>query len=97
MLAMTETAAEAINVLTQREGHPEAGLRVAVAEEGTEGLQLSLAVLESPEVDDQVVGTESGAKVFLEPRASEFLDDKVLDVQQNEQGELNFAVYPQQD
>lgn len=95
MLAMTETAAEAITVLTQNQGNEEAGLRVAVAEENTEGLQLSLSVLEGPETGDQVVGTESGAKVFLEPRASEFLDDKVLDVQQNEQGELNFAVYPQ--
>lgn len=97
MLAMTEAAADAINALTQQEGLEEAGLRLAVSGEPDEGsTQLSLAVSETPEDGDQVVGTDNGAKVFMESRAAEFLEDKVLDVRQDEAGQLSFAVFPQE-
>jgi hypothetical protein len=39
-----------------------------------------------------VVTADAGAQVFLEPQAAEFLSDKVLDVQQDAEGQLNFAV-----
>ncbi|MGH3519898.1 MAG: iron-sulfur cluster biosynthesis family protein [Haloechinothrix sp.] len=97
MFAMTEAAAEAINALTQSRGEQEGGLRLAVADADQDGTtQLSLAVSDAPEADDQVLGTDSGAKVFMEPNAAEFLDDKVLDVRQDEAGQLNFAVFPQE-
>jgi iron-sulfur cluster assembly protein len=95
MLAMTDAAAEAINALTESQGEQQGGLRVAVSEVAEGGAQLALAVAESPESGDQVVGTEGGAKVFMEERAAQFLDDKVLDVRQDDQGQLNFAVFPQ--
>jgi iron-sulfur cluster assembly protein len=93
MLAMTPAAAEAITALTAQQ--ESAGLRLAVQEAQGEEAQLSLAVAPVPEDGDQVLGTEDGAKVFLETKAAEFLDDKVLDVQQDEQGQLNFAVMQQ--
>lgn len=97
MLAMTDTAAEAITALTQQQTAEESGgLRVAVTDVAEGEMQLSLQLSEAPEAGDQVVGTETGAQVFMETRAAEFLDDKVLDVQQDDQGQLNFAVYPQQ-
>lgn len=97
MLALTETAAEAISALTQNENAQDgAGLRLALTGE-SEDMQLTLAVSGEPESGDQVMGTEEGAKVFMESRAADFLDDKVLDVQQDEQGQLNFAVYAQQE
>lgn len=61
------------------------------------GAQLALSVAEQPEAGDQVLGTDAGARVFLEPQAAQFLDDKVLDVQQDDQGQLNFAVMPAPD
>ena len=95
MLAMTDAAAEAITALTaQEEG---AGLRFAVQEESDEGAQLALSVAAAPEQEDQVLGTEGGARVFLETQAATFLDDKVLDVQQDDEGQLNFAVMQQPD
>ena len=95
MLAMTDAAAEAITALTaQEEG---AGLRFAVQDETEEGAQLALSVAAAPEDNDQVLGTEAGAKVFLETQAASFLDDKVLDVQQDDEGQLNFAVMQQPD
>ncbi|WP_199435365.1 HesB/IscA family protein [Qaidamihabitans albus] len=95
MLAMTDAAAEAISALTAQDGQDAAGLRFAVQQENESGAQLALSVAPAPEDGDQVLGTEGGARVFLEPEAASFLDDKVLDVQQDEQGQLNFAVMQQ--
>jgi iron-sulfur cluster assembly protein len=96
MLAMTDAAATAISALTAQEGKQETGgLRFAVQAQQDSGAQLALSVAEQPEAGDQVLGTEGGARVFLEPEAAQFLDDKVLDVQQDEAGQLNFAVMPQ--
>lgn len=95
MLAITDTAAEAIKSLTADAELPEGGgLRIAPADPG-EGLELSLAA--KPVESDQVL-TGDGVVVFLEPAAAEVLDDKVLDVQPvtTEQGEeLRFAIGPQ--
>ncbi len=95
MLAMTDAAAEAISALTSQDGQDAAGLRFAVREENDEGAQLALSIAPAPEDGDQVLGTEGGARVFLEPQAASFLDDKVLDIQQDDQGQLNFAVMQQ--
>nr|WP_252365324.1 iron-sulfur cluster biosynthesis family protein [Saccharomonospora piscinae] len=94
---MTDAAAEAISALTAQDGQESAGLRFAVREENESGAQLALSIAPSPEEGDQVLGTDSGAKVFLEPQAATFLDDKVLDIQQDDQGQLNFAVMQQQE
>ncbi|GAB3510970.1 HesB/IscA family protein [Amycolatopsis cihanbeyliensis] len=93
MLAMTDAAAEAISALTAQQEN--SGLRFSVQAQQDAGAQLALSVANEPEDGDQVLGTEGGAKVFLEPQAAEFLDDKVLDVQQDDQGQLNFAVMQQ--
>ncbi|MEY7971251.1 HesB/IscA family protein [Saccharomonospora xinjiangensis] len=95
MLAMTDAAAEAISALTAQDGQDSAGLRFAVREETEAGAQLALSIAPAPEEGDQVLGTDSGARVFLEPQAATFLDDKVLDIQQDDEGQLNFAVMPQ--
>jgi Fe-S cluster assembly iron-binding protein IscA len=98
MLAMTEAAAEAISALTAQEGQKETGgLRFAVQDRANDGAQLAVSVAPAPEEGDQVLGTEAGAKVFLEPEAAQVLDDKVLDVRQDDDGQLSFAVLQQPD
>lgn len=98
MLAITDAAAQAISALTSQDDNQEtAGLRFAVQDQPEEGPRLSLSVAEQPEAGDQVLGTESGARVFLEPQANQLLDDKLLDVQPDAQGQLSFAVMPQPD
>jgi Fe-S cluster assembly iron-binding protein IscA len=92
MLAMTQAAAEAINALTAREGQQEAGLRFALRGAKEDSARLAVSVAPAPEEGDQVVGSAAGAKVFLEPEAAEILDDKVLDVQPDDEGQLTFAV-----
>jgi Fe-S cluster assembly iron-binding protein IscA len=93
MLVLTEAAAEAVKSITSTSPAPaEAGLRIAsnTPEPGTPAaLQVSTTAV--PGEDDQVVET-SGARVFLEPQAAIYLEDKVLDAQVDEQGEAHFAL-----
>jgi Fe-S cluster assembly iron-binding protein IscA len=98
MLAITETAAEAIKSLTADAQLPDGGgLRIA-APDPEQGLELSLAP--QPGAEDVVLGGD-GLAVFLEPVAAQALDDKVLDVQQvagaDGNQELRFAIAPQSD
>ncbi|GAA4530504.1 iron-sulfur cluster biosynthesis protein [Amycolatopsis samaneae] len=97
MLTVTEAAAEAITALTTQGGAEGSGLRFALQDQDGEGAQLELTVASAPQDGDSVLGSEdTGAKVFLEPQAAALLDDKVLDVQQNDAGDVAFAVLPQQ-
>lgn len=99
MLAITETAAQAINTLVASSDLPEgAGLRIASqADEQSEGLALSVAPAPA---DDDTVLQGGGANVFLEPTAAQVLDEMVLDVQAvpDETGaekQYQFAISPQ--
>lgn len=97
MLAITETAAQAINSLITASQLPEgAGLRIASQPDSpSEALELSVAP--APSEDDQVL-EGGGATVFLEPIAARALDDKVLDVQrvvENEEEQYRFAIADQ--
>ncbi|WP_238159136.1 hypothetical protein [Mycobacterium sp. MFM001] len=69
-----------------------AGLRIGSSGDGQGTLQLSAA--EQPSEGDQVVEGE-GARVFLEPRVADFLDNKTLDVQLDEQGTAHFLLLDQ--
>ena len=95
MLTVTEAAAEAITALTANQGNGESGLRLAVQNAEGDNAQLALSVAPSPAEGDRVLGEDEGPKVFLEPQAAALLDDKVLDVQEDEAGGVAFAVLPQ--
>jgi Fe-S cluster assembly iron-binding protein IscA len=93
MLAVTEAAAGAISALIAQEGvADQGGLRFEVRTQDDSQAALALSVAPSPAEGDQVVTAEDGAQVFLEPTAAQYLSDKVLDVQQDDRGQLNFAV-----
>jgi len=93
MLAVTTAAAEAISALTAEEGQQNAwGLRFSVHRESEDSASLALSIAQDPDQGDQVVTSDSGAKVFMQPEAAAYLADKILDVQENPEGELNFTV-----
>lgn len=93
MLAVTDAAADAITALTAQEGVQEqGGLRFAMRNLSDSQTALALSVAPAPADGDEVVTAQEGAQVFLEPQAAEFLSDKVLDVQQDAEGQLSFAV-----
>jgi Fe-S cluster assembly iron-binding protein IscA len=95
MLVLTPAAVQVVKSVTAAPEAPEgAGLRIAAspASEDTGALQVTAA--ESPGPQDRVL-EEDGARVFLEPQAAEYLDDKVLDAQMDEQGTASFALAAQ--
>lgn len=92
MLTVSPTAAEAIQLLVESSDLPESGgIRIAAGEPTEQGTPLSLALVEAPQPEDEVVGGEDGA-VFLEPQVAEYLDTAVLDAQVQE-GEIAFALH----
>lgn len=81
MLAITDTAAEAIRGIVAAPELPEgAGLRIATQPGSGPAATLEVTVAETPAETDQVVG-EAGAQVFVEADAVPLLDDKLLDAQ----------------
>lgn len=91
MLAVTENAVETIKTITSSEGMPEgAGLRIST-QNSDEETELAVSVTDNPGESDQVLAGD-GARLFLGPEAAAYLDDKVLDAQIDEQGQVSFAV-----
>jgi iron-sulfur cluster assembly protein len=95
MLAITESAAEAINALVSRGEMPE-GSGARIAADG-EGQGLELALVPGPAEDDAVV-EGPGATVYLEQSAAQVLGDKVLDIERYVEStgeeQLRFAIVP---
>jgi Fe-S cluster assembly iron-binding protein IscA len=81
VLAITDTAADAIRGIVAAPGLPEsAGLRIALQGDSSQDAALEVTVAEVPDESDQVVD-EAGARVFVEEQVVEMLDDKLLDAQ----------------
>jgi iron-sulfur cluster assembly protein len=94
MVTLTESARDIVREIVESGSGPEgSGLRIAAEQEtdGTAGLSLSLAP--GPATGDTVVD-EAGSRVFLESRAAEILDDKVLDAHRHDDG-VHFTVEEQ--
>ena len=91
MLTLTDQAVAAIRDLTNRPGLPaETGLRIAPQDGG--GLALSLS--DGPQAGDQVI-EDVDVQVFVQPDAAATLEDKALDAQVNEDGQVSFMVQRQ--
>jgi Fe-S cluster assembly iron-binding protein IscA len=93
MLVLTEAAAEVVKSVTDTPQAPDGtGLRITQSDTepgGGNGLQLSAAA--EPGNNDQIVET-SGARVFLDPQAAAYLDDKVLDAEVDTEGKVRFTL-----
>jgi iron-sulfur cluster assembly protein len=92
-LVLTEAAAEAVKSVTStpraREG---AGLRIASSvPQPREPGALQVTAAPGPGQDDQVIEA-AGARVFLEPQAAAYLQDKVLDARIDAQGKAHFSL-----
>ena len=93
MLVLTESAAEVVKSVTSTPQTPgETGLRiVSSAPEPEDPSALEVTAAAGPGENDQVIEA-AGARVFLEPQAAAYLDDKVLDAQLDEQGTAHFTL-----
>ncbi|TIC86444.1 Fe-S cluster assembly protein HesB [Nocardioides sp. GY 10127] len=90
MLTLTENAT---SILSQLSSSPElpatAGLRITAESESDPSFSASMAAGAEP--GDQVV-TQGGTTVYLDDRAAQVLDDKVLDASVDDQGLVEFAL-----
>lgn len=93
MLVLTEAAAEVVKSVTSNPQAPDgAGLRIASPEpEPDSPGALQVTAAPGPGEEDQVIET-AGARVFIEPQAAIYLDDKILDAQLDEQGNARFSL-----
>ena len=93
MLEVTPMAAEVINELTSQNSAPDdgVGLRFALAADHNSQAALELS-LSQPVDGDEVVTADAGATVIMEPAAAQYLEDKVLDVRQDAEGNPAFAI-----
>lgn len=92
MLTISESAAEVIKVvLAGGDSGQDAGLRIASVGQSESAEELQAAIAPQPEGGDQVV-EQSGVRVFLDEQAASVLDDKTLDAERDQNGELGLAV-----
>ncbi len=96
MLAMTRTAAEAVEAIISQPEVPETAVLRIVAGEGHDNgggptRELQLALVEEPEGGDLMV---EDMRISVEPETAEFLDDKVLDAEIDDRG-VRFSLYAQ--
>jgi iron-sulfur cluster assembly protein len=93
MLVLTEAAAEVVKSVTDTPQAPDGtGLRITrFDEEPGSGNALQLAAAAEPGGNDQIVEA-SGARVFLDPQAAAYLDDKILDAEVDAQGKVHFTL-----
>jgi Fe-S cluster assembly iron-binding protein IscA len=82
MLAVTPAAAAAVRALVAQCGLPEgSGLRLALEKPGN-GTEPEFALCVAPAPQDEDVVVEAGdVRIFVEPAASGYFADKVLDAE----------------
>ncbi len=91
MLVLTEAAAEVVKSVTAGPETPDgSGLRIAGPEPGGPNT-LQVSAVSGPRENDEVIEA-AGARVFLEPRAAAYLDDKILDAQVDAEGKARFTL-----
>jgi iron-sulfur cluster assembly protein len=88
MLTLTENASAIVKGIASQD--PEtSGLRIT--SESTDEPAFGVTVAVTPEPGDQVV-EQDGATVYLDPPASEQLEDKVLDAALDPSGNVEFTL-----
>ena len=78
MITVTDTAAEKIRSLIQKEGSTHAGLRMGIVGGGCSGFQYNLAFESEAGDMDQVIET-AGVKVFIDAKSCLYLTGVTLD------------------
>jgi Fe-S cluster assembly iron-binding protein IscA len=95
MLVLTPTAVAVVNTLTTADGQPAStGLRISADAAPPEG-GLQVEIAPGPAQNDQVLA-DVGVRVYLDPDAATYLEDKVLDAKVDGQGGAQFTLGAQE-
>ena len=98
MLILTEAATEVVKSFTSNPQVPVgAGLRIASSTPGSENPDsLQVTATAAPGENDKVIENQ-GARVYLEPQAAVYLEDKVLDAEVDQDGQAVLGGVPRDD
>jgi len=78
LVKLTDSAAEKVNALLQRQGRPEGILRVAVTGGGCSGLQYKMDLQDTPANRDILVESQ-GIRVVVDPKSALYVTGSELD------------------
>lgn len=78
VITVTEKAAAKAQALAEREGRPEACLRVRVVAGGCSGFSYELGFDDAPADDDHVIEVD-GFRVLVDPRSAPIVQGSTLD------------------
>jgi iron-sulfur cluster assembly accessory protein len=78
-ITVTDRAARKARQLAQKEGRPDAALRVRVLAGGCSGFTYDLSFVDGPELDDAVVLSADGFRVLIDPTSRPIVQGSTLD------------------
>jgi iron-sulfur cluster insertion protein len=78
VIAVTEAAAKRVQTLAEREGRPEASLRLRVTAGGCSGFSYNLSLEDGP-VEDDLTVEGFGVRVLIDPRSAPIVRGSILD------------------
>jgi iron-sulfur cluster assembly protein len=79
VIAVTPTAAERARRLAEREGRPDACLRVRVTAGGCSGFSYRLSFEDAPAPDDHIVTAADGFRVLIDPASAPIVQGSTLE------------------
>jgi Fe-S cluster assembly iron-binding protein IscA len=92
MLTVTDDAVTAIRTLAAQNDLPaQTGVRISSTTGESGATALGLSVAEGPLPEDEVIEVQ-GARVFVDSAVAADLEDKALDAQVTEQGQVQFML-----
>ena len=78
-ITVTDRAARKARQLAEKEGRPDASLRVRVLAGGCSGFTYELSFVDAPEPDDAVVQASDGFRVVIDPASQPIVQGSTLD------------------
>jgi iron-sulfur cluster assembly accessory protein len=79
LITVTQAAATKARALAERDGRPDAALRVRVTAGGCSGFSYVLSLEDGPAEDDQVVEGPAGFRVLIDPASAPILVGSTLE------------------
>lgn len=97
VLTLTPAATNVVSIMAETSDKPDtSGLRISSTGDAPQAVELEVEFVAAPADEDQVL-TQEGARVYLESEVADFLADKVLDADTDDDGHVHFALGQQVD
>jgi iron-sulfur cluster insertion protein len=78
-IIVTDRAARKARQLAEKEGRPDASLRVRVLAGGCSGFTYQLSFVDAPEPDDAVIRSADGFRVLIDPASQPIVQGSTLE------------------